>query len=118
MHSAGPHDPLQAWQRPPEHRRLTVYPPSPPPYRRFQHRWRVHIVLFLLTVVTTTLVGLEHYASFVSGFGTRTILPGLEGAGFGAAWSMLWHAYGLQALVYSGSVLGILGAHEMGHYVA
>ena len=75
-------------------------------------------MLFLLTVVTTTLVGLEHYASFASGFGTRSILPGLEGAGFAAAWSMLWHSYGLQALVYSASVLGILGAHEMGHYAA
>jgi membrane-associated protease RseP (regulator of RpoE activity) len=41
-----------------------------------------------------------------------------QDAGFMAVWSMLWRAYGLQALAYSAAVLGILGAHEMGHYVA
>jgi membrane-associated protease RseP (regulator of RpoE activity) len=58
----------------------------------------------------------EHYASFAFEFGTRSMLP--EHAGFWTAMSMLWRAYGLKALVYSASVLGILGAHEMGHYVA
>jgi membrane-associated protease RseP (regulator of RpoE activity) len=41
----------------------------------------------------------------------------LEGAGLGEALSLLWHAYWPQALAYSASVLGILGAHEMGHYL-
>jgi membrane-associated protease RseP (regulator of RpoE activity) len=45
-------------------------------------------------------------------------VPGADGAGFAEVWSLLWRAYGLQAAVYSLSVLGILGAHEMGHYVA
>jgi membrane-associated protease RseP (regulator of RpoE activity) len=61
---------------------------------------------------------LEHYASFASDFGTRPVLPGSEDAGFAEALSMLWRSYGMQALAYSASVLGILGAHEMGHYAA
>jgi membrane-associated protease RseP (regulator of RpoE activity) len=46
---------------------------------RFQHAWWKHILLFLLTLTTTTLVG--------------------------GVW-------------YSGTILAILGAHEMGHYLA
>ena len=75
-------------------------------------------MLFGLTVATTTLVGLDHYASFTSDFGTRTVLPGGEPGDFLATWSILWRAFGVQALAYSAAVLGILGAHEMGHYVA
>jgi membrane-associated protease RseP (regulator of RpoE activity) len=61
---------------------------------------------------------LEHYASFASSFGTRSIVLTAHGTGFMAGWSALWRSYGLPALAYSASVLGILGAHEMGHYVA
>ncbi len=63
-----------------------------------------HIVLFLLTVVTTTLVGAEHYASFLSDFG-RHIPP--------LTWSLL-----LNGLWFSVTVLAILGCHEFGHYFA
>jgi len=38
--------------------------PARPPWR--------HIILFLLTVATTTLVGAEHFASFHLDFGNRT----------------------------------------------
>jgi membrane-associated protease RseP (regulator of RpoE activity) len=61
-------------------------------------------MLFLLTVGTTTALGLEHYLSFLSDFGART--PVFD------------RSVVFQALLYSGSVLGILGAHEMGHYLA
>ena len=61
---------------------------------------------------------MEHYASFASDFGTRPVLPGSDGAGFGEVLSLLWRSYGGQALLYSASVLGVLGAHEMGHYLA
>src|SRR5262249_47171284 len=99
---ARPHDPIQARQRPPEYRRLTVYPPLPPP-PRFQDRWWLHILLFLLTVGTTTALGVEHYLAFVSNFLTRPVTFDDTAV--------------RMALGYSAAVLGILGAHEMGHYL-
>jgi membrane-associated protease RseP (regulator of RpoE activity) len=44
-------------------------------------------------------------------------LPGAENADFLELLSLVWHAYWPQALGYSAAVLGILGAHEMGHYL-
>jgi membrane-associated protease RseP (regulator of RpoE activity) len=72
--------------------------------RRPRRRVWLHIVLFILTVATTTALGIEHYVSFASDFGTRQVL--------------LTRTVILQALLYSATILGILGAHEMGHYVA
>lgn len=60
----------------------------------------VHAVLFLLTLLTTTWVGLAHYQAFLSGF---------TGQVPDAHWA--------NGLWYAGGVLGILGAHEFGHYV-
>ena len=57
-----------------------------------------------MTIGTTTALGIGHYLSFVSQFGTQPVVFDR---------SVLWPALG-----YSASVLGILGAHEMGHYVA
>jgi membrane-associated protease RseP (regulator of RpoE activity) len=70
---------------------------------RFQHRWLKHIVLFLLTVLTTTIVGAEHYGAFLSEFGRQPVT---------LTWSLLAHGFW-----YSGTLLLILGAHEMGHYL-
>jgi membrane-associated protease RseP (regulator of RpoE activity) len=77
-----------------------VTPASRPPERM----WR-YVTLFVLTLITTTLVGINHYASFYVGF--RTIeLPFSN-------WELV-----ARGLWYSLSVLAILGAHEFGHYYA
>ncbi len=69
-----------------------------------------HIVWFLLTVVTTTLVGIGHYEAFESNFGPSPVAPGnLWQYYLSHPWSGLW---------YSGGILAILGAHEFGHYYA
>ena len=63
------------------------------------------MVLFALTVVTTTLVGANHYASYYLDFVNRPLdLSAAE--------------YYLNGLWYSVSILAILGAHEFGHYYA
>ena len=66
---------------------------------------RRYIILFVLTLITTTLTGANFYASFVAGFGSR--LPNLT------VIQLLLHG-----LWYSIPVLAILGAHEFGHYFA
>ncbi len=81
-----------------------AHPPAPPgvPVR--------HIVLFLLTVATTTLVGIGHYDAFESRFGPGPAAPvDLTQYYLSHLWSGLW---------YSGGILAILGAHEFGHYYA
>ena len=62
----------------------------------------VHLVLFLATIASTTLVGAEHYRSFVADYGSPSDVPYVLSRG-------LW---------YSATILGILGAHELGHYYA
>jgi len=53
----------------------------------------------------TTLVGMGHYAGFQADFADQA--PTLQG----------WSVY-LNGLWYSAAILGILGAHEFGHYYA
>ncbi len=79
----------------------------PPPLghaRRPERIWR-HLILFVLTCVTTTYAGEIHYASFTIGFTDHTLT--LSG----------WPLFA-QGLWYSVSILAILGAHEFGHYGA
>jgi hypothetical protein len=75
----------------------------PPPRRKFQSRRWLHAVLLLLTIGTTTIAGAWHYASFVAEFSARPVV---------ANWGLL-----LRGFWYSGTLLAILGAHEMGHYL-
>jgi membrane-associated protease RseP (regulator of RpoE activity) len=70
---------------------------------RFQHRWWLHLFWFAVTLATATLSGAEHYASFISEFGRRNVT---------LSWSLV-----LNGFWYSGTFLGILMAHEMGHYL-
>ena len=81
-----------------DHRSPPVLSPPAPRRRR---PW-VHLMLFLATVASTTLVGASHYQAFVVGYETASIPPFV-------LWRGLW---------YSVTILSILGAHELGHYYA
>jgi membrane-associated protease RseP (regulator of RpoE activity) len=95
---------------PPEHFRSgpvsedLTYVSTVPAVRPPGRPWR-HILLFALTVLTTTLVGANHFASFYMDFGNQP----LDLSGVGLFLNGLW---------YSASILAILGAHEFGHYYA
>ena len=65
----------------------------------------LHALLLLLTVATTTLAGADHYAAFLSDFVDRAITVPFS--------TLLLHG-----LWYRGTILAILGCHEMGHYLA
>ena len=84
------------------------YVPPPPPPRR--DRIWLHALLFVVTIVTTTLVGALHYFSFASGFSGN-------GPQIGRA-ILSQPTFYIAGLWYSATILAILGCHEMGHYVA
>jgi membrane-associated protease RseP (regulator of RpoE activity) len=65
----------------------------------------LHAALFLLTVLTTTFVGMGQYEGFLADFGpTAPSIPLLTLV--------------LRGFYYSATILAILGCHELGHYVA
>jgi membrane-associated protease RseP (regulator of RpoE activity) len=70
-----------------------------------QKVWR-HVLLFLLTLATTTWVGAEHHLGFLSEFGARRIPP-----------VSLWMVVTL-GLSFSVPFLAFLACHEFGHYFA
>ena len=74
------------------------------PVPQKQDRPRLNAALLLATFGTTTLVGAEHWASYLSDFGARNVQ---------LSWSLL-----VGGLWYSLTILAILGAHEFGHYYA
>jgi len=82
---------------------LAYAPPLSVPRRRRDPLWR-YIVLFLLTILTTTSAGSMHYAAFDAAFTNPSVA--LTGGLF------------VQGLWYSVPILAILGTHEMGHYLA
>jgi membrane-associated protease RseP (regulator of RpoE activity) len=58
------------------------------------------------TILSTTVIGAFHYEAFAADFNASTGVPEIS-------WAML-----MRGLWYSGTILAILGAHEMGHYLA
>jgi membrane-associated protease RseP (regulator of RpoE activity) len=62
-----------------------------------------HLVLFLLTVVTSTIAGADNYRDFAAEFGTATVEL--------TTWQALLHGFW-----FSVPFLGFLTAHEFGHY--
>jgi membrane-associated protease RseP (regulator of RpoE activity) len=84
---------------------LLTPPPVWLPRPKFQDRLSLHIVLFALTIVTTTVVGAGHYEGFLADFGPPQL-------------SMSIRALLLRGVWYSVTILAILGSHELGHYFA
>jgi membrane-associated protease RseP (regulator of RpoE activity) len=92
---------------------IPAYVPTAPPRDRV---W-VHILLLLLTIVSTTFVGGCHYLSFDQAFDAAPPMNDLDGRAF-IMNIFSQPSFYLNGLWYSLTVLGILGCHEMGHYVA
>jgi membrane-associated protease RseP (regulator of RpoE activity) len=75
------------------------------PVPKFRDRTWLHVLLFVLTIVTTTFVGVEQYIAFQADFQpVRSVA--------------LTAALLVRGLWYSGTILAILGCHELGHYFA
>jgi membrane-associated protease RseP (regulator of RpoE activity) len=72
--------------------------------RKFQDRRWLHVTLFVLTLASTTWAGALYYLGYVSDFGRQPVLVS--------------NALMVQGLWYSGTILLILGTHELGHYLA
>jgi membrane-associated protease RseP (regulator of RpoE activity) len=72
---------------------------------KFHDRVWLHILLFVLTSVSTTLAGAGHYAAFRGDFTNGPLALPLTTLLRGGVW-------------YSGTILAILGCHELGHYFA
>ena len=85
--------------------------PAPPPYvewtlrPKFQDRRIRHGLLLLLTIASTTFAGANHYLAFRTGFSPSPADLSTVDMLTGGLW-------------YSGTILLILGCHELGHYFA
>jgi membrane-associated protease RseP (regulator of RpoE activity) len=65
----------------------------------------LHVMLLAATILSTTFWGQAHYASFISDFGVHPV-------------TLSSSALLLRGVWYSGTILSILGCHELGHYLA
>lgn len=80
---------------------------EPRPRRKFRNKLWVHALLFVLTIGTTSVAGIEKYLAFSADAGFSPIPSDLS-----------WMQSLLGGFWYSGTVLIILGCHELGHYLA
>jgi membrane-associated protease RseP (regulator of RpoE activity) len=79
---------------------------------RRKHRYWLHLLLLLLTFLTTTIVGSGLARSFAA---SRPFDFEIDFQGYSAMWRD--PAYLLAGLPFSLTLLGILMAHEMGHFL-
>ena len=83
---------------------------APPPFAwprpKFRDRVWLHVLLLALTIGSTTFVGADNYFGFISEYGAAPI----RGLSF-----LQFFVHGFW---YSGTILAILGCHELGHYIA
>jgi membrane-associated protease RseP (regulator of RpoE activity) len=77
-----------------------------------QHRYWLHLLLLVLTLITTSVVG----AGLADGFAAGRPFRIEDIFGYDLAWSN--PAYMLRGLPFSLTLVGVLLVHEMGHYVA
>ena len=82
-----------------------IYIPPTPSYRLRPEPMLRYVLLFLLTIASTTQAGGLHYLSFEFPF--NDTLPQIS-----------WPSLLLHGFWYSLSILAILGCHELGHYYA
>ena len=68
----------------------------------------MHVLLLVLTLGSTALIGVSHYLAFMSDY-SSTASQGLP---------MPFMQLALRGLWYGGTVIAILGCHELGHYFA
>ena len=86
--------------------------PLPPP----KGHWWVQLLLFALTLLTTTLIGAENYAFFTIDYAQIAELVKRDD---GSLTTLVTERLSyLKGFWYSLTILGILGCHEMGHYIA
>ena len=89
-----------------------VLSPLPPPHGRLG----VQLLLFALTLVTTTIIGAENWAFFTIDYAQLEELVKRKDDSIVRLVRERWSLLG--GLWYSLTILGILGCHEMGHYLA
>ncbi len=92
-------------------------------------QWMLHAALFLITAGTTTICGImmagpdiNHGPDTAGGTGFVGILFMIPRYYLSAIWGLLSHSFAHpyflgQGLIFSGSLLAILAAHESGHYL-
>lgn len=95
---------------PNDHYEQFIPKPLPPPHGR----WWVQALLLVLTLISTTFAGGCHYYSFLQELSSADLPPATPALG-----SLFANpSFYLHGLWYSLTILGILGCHEMGHYLA